>query len=401
MSNTWCEQQFEYYLVRGKKKTSPEMEVGHRIHKDLEREDHETVVVKPVTPEDRWGLKLLNIIQGLKNLRETGQTRELPIFAYVNGVFVRGIIDELSYKKPIEMAHQKLKAKLATIDAETSGGGGAPKKRKARTKSKPESIQKETGVANDVLSTPSRRVAFISDYKTRARDSLPTASQFRGTELQLMLYHFILTTMATSVEVAAKVFSGDSKTEPASTARSDLPDEDMFSRIFDLGGLNPSAHLSDCFLAELASHFDESDSEMESGSPPQRLQIRFPTLSHLLESPTLAGLINLLNLSFKMSIGTLSNTLGVSYRRQQDSALFATKVVEYDNQRLEEHLVDVLQWWRGERGAVGVPIEEAWKCRSCEFADECQWRLQKIEEIKAEKERERVLKLRKTTFAAW
>ena len=391
MSNTWCEQQFEYYLVRGKKRTTPEMKVGHKIHKDLEREDHETVVVKPVTLEDRWGLKLLNIIQGLKNLRETGQTRELPIFAYVKGVLVRGIIDELSYKQPMEMVCERKKGKEAMGDADISGGS---KKRRTKAKSK----QKGEGlVGND----PGHRVVFISDYKTRARDSLPTASQFRGTELQLMLYHSVLTTMVSSVEAASEVLIGNSKIEPAGTTPSDPPGDDMFSKIFNHRGLNPFAHLSDCFLAELAPHLDESDSEALSGSPPQPLQIRFPTLSHVLECPTLAGLVNLLNLSFKMSIDTLSSTLAVSYRRQQDSVLFATKLVKYDNKRLEEQLVDVLQWWKGERGAVGVPIEEAWKCRSCEFADECQWRLQKIEEIKAEQEKERELKLRKTTFATW
>ena len=370
MSNTWCEQQFEYYLVRGKKRTTPEMKVGYKIHKDLERDDHETVVVKPLTPEDRWGLKLLNIIQGLKNLRETGQTRELPIFAYVKGVFIRGIIDELSYTKPMEMIRERVEEKVATGDADPIGGERAHKKRRAKA---------NVVVANE-------RVVFISDHKTRARESLPTASQFRGTELQLMLYHFILTTMASSVEAATKAFSvRNPKMEPAGTTPSDPPGEDMFSRIFNLRGLNPSALLSDCFLAELVPHLDESDSEMT----PQQLQTRFPILSHILESPTLAGLINLLNISFKMSIDTLSNTLAVSYRRQQDSLLFATKLVEYDHKHLEEHLVNVLQWWNGKRVTVGVPIEEAWKCRNCEFADECQWRLQKAEEIKSRPSRRR------------
>jgi exonuclease V len=33
-----------------------------------------------------------------------------------------------------------------------------------------------------------------------------------------------------------------------------------------------------------------------------------------------------------------------------------------------------MEWWHGERQATGVDIEEAFKCRSCEFASDCSWR---------------------------
>ena len=164
MSNTWCEQQFEYYLVQGKQRIIPEMKVGQKIHKDLEREYHRTIVVKPVTPEDRWGLKLLNIIHGLKILRETGQTRELPVFAYVKGVFVRGIIDELSYKKPMEMVCERAKGKVAVL----------------------------------ILVVEEAHLKSKGQRRTIIQRIVPTASRFRGTELQLMLYHLILATMASS-----------------------------------------------------------------------------------------------------------------------------------------------------------------------------------------------------------
>jgi exonuclease V len=39
-----------------------------------------------------------------------------------------------------------------------------------------------------------------------------------------------------------------------------------------------------------------------------------------------------------------------------------------------------MDWWKGKRETKGVDIEEAFKCRICEFADGCTWRATKIEE---------------------
>jgi exonuclease V len=33
-----------------------------------------------------------------------------------------------------------------------------------------------------------------------------------------------------------------------------------------------------------------------------------------------------------------------------------------------------MEWWKGQREAKGVDIEEAFKCRTCEFASDCSWR---------------------------
>ena len=55
-----------------------------------------------------------------------------------------------------------------------------------------------------------------------------------------------------------------------------------------------------------------------------------------------------------------------------------------------------MQWWRGDRPAQGVEIEEAFKCRSCDFADDCEWRLKKVDEAK-----EKLRLSRKKMVAAW
>ena len=383
--------------MRGKKRATPAMKAGTEIHKKLEQEVHETVAVETKTPEDRFGLNLLNMIQGLRTLRETGMTREFTVFAIVRGMFVQGVIDEISYTKAIEQVYSVRDVPSNTD--EDDGGVKLPKKRGRKKKEKSgansdDSKKKQSLMSDFVTSTPAAvnlNVAYISDCKTRLRDSLPSASQSRGTELQLMLYHFLLTTMASSVQSAAGLYSNSSLSSASDNPSGGVTGENLFSQIFAVRKLNPYANLTDGFLAQMAPLLAESDSEMDSDPTHSATLpdiIRFPTLTHIMDNPTLSGLIQLLDTSFSISIPSLSNTLAVSYRSQQSSRLLGTKTVEYSTKRMEAHLDQVLQWWQGQRTTMGVPIEEAWKCRSCDFADECEWRLRKIEEMKVEKEKE-------------
>ena len=63
-----------------------------------------------------------------------------------------------------------------------------------------------------------------------------------------------------------------------------------------------------------------------------------------------------------------------------------------DDDDLKEYIEHEMKWWRGERPPEGVVIEEAYKCKSCEFAEGCEWRLAKIEEAT---EKARLVKGRK------
>ncbi|KAJ7817767.1 hypothetical protein B0H14DRAFT_2841656 [Mycena olivaceomarginata] len=57
-----------------------------------------------------------------------------------------------------------------------------------------------------------------------------------------------------------------------------------------------------------------------------------------------------------------------------------------DDLRLDDHLRDALNWWRGERSARGVSERQAGRCSSCEYRSDCNWRkkkaLEKLEEAK-------------------
>ncbi len=101
------------------------MKQGSAIHKTLERQVHRTVEVKIKRAEDAWGLKIWNIIQGLRTLQETGITRELELWGMIDGQVVNGIVDELTYMCPdreLEEATEKSKKDnlpegQATIDS--------------------------------------------------------------------------------------------------------------------------------------------------------------------------------------------------------------------------------------------------------------------------------------------
>jgi hypothetical protein len=76
------------------------MKQGTKIHKAREDEVHRTVPVDVATREDKWGLRIWNVIQGLRTLKDTGRTRELEIWGIIGGEIVNGIVDELSYDCP-------------------------------------------------------------------------------------------------------------------------------------------------------------------------------------------------------------------------------------------------------------------------------------------------------------
>ncbi|XP_078278496.1 exonuclease V isoform X2 [Rhinoraja longicauda] len=72
--------------------------------------------------------------------------------------------------------------------------------------------------------------------------------------------------------------------------------------------------------------------------------------------------------------------LKIEYCYQADASVIGTEVVHFEERRLDKELKHYCSFWKGQREAQGVDIEEAWKCRSCDFADICQWREKKAEE---------------------
>jgi exonuclease V len=52
-----------------------------------------------------------------------------------------------------------------------------------------------------------------------------------------------------------------------------------------------------------------------------------------------------------------------------------------DDGVLDMYVRDGMGWWRGESVALGVNVEEAYKCRMCEYAEGCTWRVERVERV--------------------
>lgn len=145
----WCEKQLEFTLITGRKRVTPSMTAGTARHERLEREDHDVVEVEVYTREDALGLRLLNTITLLQQLLCRGRARELWVFGIMNGVVVRGIIDELE-------------------------------------------LVDEHGVRVENFGSGSNATIVISDTKTRSVPTEPTEAQKRTSAIQLQLYWWMV-----------------------------------------------------------------------------------------------------------------------------------------------------------------------------------------------------------------
>ena len=345
------------------------MRQGSKIHKTLEDQLHTTVAVDIKTKEDKWGLRIWNVIQGLRTLKDRGMTRELEIWGLLDGQVVNGVIDELSYicpdrqleaaaeekKKAAGKATPVLAPDQATISEflsprgtlESSGQGLRTALRSSQLKAR--------------IQEPLPRI-YISDVKTRGVRSLPKGASFRPTFMQLLLYHRLL----------ADLVTGKVNTHL------------LFSR-YDL---NPDVPFTDSFIAQIGNlnQHDGPDQLDNDDFPPQEtaLSSSQDTMTVLLEHNSLTSLwafmIEEFKAAFPLGTKSLGQVLKAEYRDANTGDIMGAKTILYEPDTLEEYLSEEMEWWRGERSAKGVGIEEAYKCGSCEFAEGCEWRANKIEE---------------------
>jgi len=335
------------------------MKQGSAVHKTLEDQVHQTVAVEIQTKEDAWGLRIWNVIQGLKTLRETGMTRELEIWGVIDGLVVNGIIDEVSLTCPdreLEEAEGKSKGKATNVDANQATITDFLGTNRT--------IENNgVGMLSGLLSSPQKRSKiYLTDVKTRGVRSLPKAASFRPTLMQLMLYHRLFSDLATG-----KV------------------DKDV---IFDRYGLEADRSFTDSFIAQIGGlnegFYDavpEGDSSQESQDFPDSTQ---DSMTTLLSHNSLRSLWGLMIDQFTSTVPagekSIGNVLKVEYRSQTDGEILGVKTFLHDEETIGMYLADEMGWWKGERAAQGVCVEEAYKCGYCEFAEDCSWRKNKIEE---------------------
>ncbi|KAL5334662.1 exonuclease V [Aspergillus crustosus] len=432
ISPAWCEVQYWYTLTKhGRKRRTPAMKKGSTIHKTLEDEIYTTVPVEITTKEDALALRIWNVIQGLRTLREFGITRELEIWGLVDGELVNGVIDQLSYECPdpaLEVSAASHYAEIAASRAVlpeyqmslsdyllSPANGGMRLSDLSTHESEPQAAEDPVSSQSSVELHHLPRI-YLTDVKTRGSNSTPTvkSSAFRPTLLQLQLYYHMLNRMVTSDDVTIELLA----------ARYDLDPNRNFTDAFitEIGSLN------DRFFDALSSlefdpdyaptpedairhHPHSQTSSQTSSQTTDTPDHPLPTASQdsttiLLAHSNLTRLWDLMKSQIRLTFlpprtpplpcapsipsefqpsmlesypTILSPLLTARYLSSTPTADLQTKVlgsrsVLFDPTSLTSYLEDQMLWWRGERTPRGVEVMETWKCRICEFKDECEWR---------------------------
>jgi exonuclease V len=313
------------------------MKRGSAVHQTLEEEVHEAIVVDVTTTEDALGLRLWNVVQGLRTLRQTGMTREFEIWGVVDGLLVTGVIDEISFTCPD--GGLETEGLLSSGSAEMGVTGI------------PSCIDSKDGSLGRGQVLP--RKVYLTEVKTRRARNLPNSASFRPALFQLMLYHRFFSNLALGN------FDADI--------------------LFRRHQVDMSANLSDSFINQVVALDGYNNRVAEKGRRGTE------PLDLLLGNNSVQSLWGLVMREFQLTVpaGTLGvgNVLKVEYRSQIDGSVFGQKTFLHQDKLLDQYLADKMKWWRGEREGRGVVIEEAYKCQSCEFADACTWRVAKIEEL--------------------
>ncbi|GKT45807.1 exonuclease V [Colletotrichum spaethianum] len=347
-AGAWCELQYFYTLTRlpfGRKTRTAAMKQGTKVHQDLEDEVHTTVRVEIASKEDGFGLRIWNLIQGLRTLRDTGMTRELEVWGFVDGNLVNGVIDGLSYENPDPEFQEQL--------SQDSGN------------------QNQASIT-DYFSSNKQADSpqiYLTDVKTRGSMKAPNSpALLRPAKVQLFLYQRFMSEMA-----AGKL---------------------DYLRIFRRYGLDPDEPFSDSFIAQIGSLHDElfdvdsaldadyappssdtivdeagADKALHKARSPTPDFIKYRTLRELLPL-----LVSELAQTFPHGTDSVGRLLAVEYRYRGDGSLINTQIFPMDDRALNLYLSSNMEWWRADRAPQGVQIEEAYKCRMCEFAEDCTWR---------------------------
>lgn len=394
------------------------MKKGSVVHKTLEDEIYTTVPVEIKTKEDAWGLRIWNVIQGLRMLREYGITRELEVWGMVDGELVNGVIDQLSYECPDSELEataagfyedtEKSRAALPEYQMSlsdfllSSSQGGKRMSDLAHQNDEPAELPSSKISSASVYSLP--RV-YMTDVKTKANPSIPTvkSTSFRPTLLQLQLYYHMLNRLTTSDDVTMELLAERYNLDP------EKPFTDTF--ISEVGGLN------DQFFDTLSSQELEAENAPTTEDPAQvspasgpslkspnasqdstsillnhgtlsllwahmKEQLRFtfiPTFAEH-EEPVAPSIPSLEQPELLQDYPTLlSPVLTARFLSSVptaglESRLLGSRCFLFDPQSMSSYLIDQMEWWRGQRSPQGVGIVDAWKCRICEFRDECSWR---------------------------
>lgn len=365
VSPAWCELQYSFDLSKhGRKRATPAMKKGTVVHQKLEAEVYTSVPVEVKTMEEKWGLKLWNVTSGLRILAETRMTRELEVWGLVGGEVVGGVVDKVDLRCPnpaVEAALQrqnvgkngedkkkvtKVDEGQCTLDSFVLGHGATALSGAMHGQTLSQSLSQATFQPPSSSSQPAPSpTLYITDVKTRRARSIPNDISARPTKYQLMLYNRMLSSMITG--------------------------KFDFSAVAEHYGLDMDRPFSDGFIAQIASLDADGLDLILSHNSLARLWSLIPeAFVKVAEAAGEKGL-------------SVSPILTAEYRDSETGDVRSTKTFLYDDKVLDRYIQNGMEWWHGEREARGVEIDEAFKCQICQFAPECEWRKNKVDEAVA------------------
>jgi exonuclease V len=350
------------------------MKQGTTVHQALEEEVHITVPVDTPTKEDGWGLRIWNVIQGIRTLRDNGFTRELEIWGTVGGEIVNGVIDELSYDCP----DPNLETKVDKQAGKKPGVPDLPEHQTSIADFLAPASQQENGQSLESALRPpqlrhKQKRIYVTDIKTRGSKTLPGLSAMRPAILQLHLYHHMLENLAQG--------------------------NFALQQLAERYGFDTSAAFSDSFIAQVGSLNQEMSQSSNSSEDSLDILLKHNSLSSLwsfmlseFRQTFLLPVESQVPTSTPQSVADLpapeaqptrlSPILTVEYlsatyehRRGESTRQHSlgSKSFVFNSGYLKAYLEDSLNWWHGDREAKGVELQEAWKCRYCDFRDDCVW----------------------------
>ncbi|KDQ31203.1 hypothetical protein PLEOSDRAFT_1063116 [Pleurotus ostreatus PC15] len=448
VSPAWCELQFDYGL-RQKRFLKPQhrpksfvsgsgkeimvqqaiaqenfqvQKKGHSVHKALEREvKPEAIPIRVRTEEERWALRLVNMMACFESLKLLGLAREIPIFGIVDGQVVVGII---SPSDEAQTSEESTPA-LSILDLLVQQSSDPPKSPKWKAKALPRQ-------------TP-LYMLHVLDTKSRRTDSLPPHADTLPSRLQVMLYHRLLDNILTAPtggtldinEIWKKLdldpfkpFSDeflvqaglipdfDDERVPQPTANClDKLVHTWYHTVADLEVIGVSPLLELVYRKQpqsrkgkerwsKATEINITVSKEDVADQEEEKSIAAAILASISESSVEED--DQLTLAIQASLesygrerdgitGDGPSNIDESVNMQSGSVVHAaevgyiigTKKFLMDDILLDEYLRGVLDWWRGHREARGVAESEVKRCNTCEYCDGCEWREAKATEMQA------------------
>ncbi|KZT44467.1 hypothetical protein SISSUDRAFT_1038982 [Sistotremastrum suecicum HHB10207 ss-3] len=391
---------------------------GKVVHKQLEKEIYpEEVKVQTTTSEEKWALRLLNMLIGLQSLVSIGCCRELPVFGIYMEQLVIGVVDEVQ-RFPLE----------SVKDNQTE----------LQDKSQPKitTFLNSVSPQRDGDAKPLPKFGLrVLDTKTRRYSNLPSETDTLPSRLQVMMYKTLLDSLLSisnpydfnviwdRLHLDSTALFSQAFMESAALSwesNGGLVDGKQFSCLNDFtdiwrgaihqleAGDNSVDGTLQIIYRKRGSR-KRTSSELDTGEALVRnedLDLQRAIEASLREAGGLESTLSpfaasdiadpfgpaietppksladdtpiSIDLDSKKSDRPASPALSSKShsppRRPGSPEIIGIKEFQHEPQMLASHIRNVLDWWMGLRGPEGVSIENTGRCNHCEYKEECEWR---------------------------